>query len=126
MKTTYRKRNQPPRRRNLLPVAVLLVVLVAAAIIAVALLTGRNTSAPAVPDTGTSAGAWMKNENGYYFNNAGEVILPATLKGIDVSQYQGEIDWQKAKDAGIDFAIIRCGYGSEWYGVEGYNQDDPY
>ena len=40
----------------------------------------------------------MKNENGYYFNNAGEVILPATLKGIDVSQYQGEIDWQKAKE----------------------------
>lgn len=126
MKTTYRKRNQPPRRRNLLPVAVLLVVLVAAAIIAVALLTGRDTSAPAVPDTGTSAGAWMKNENGYYFNNAGEVILPATLKGIDVSQYQGEIDWQKAKDAGIDFAIIRCGYGSEWNGEGEYNQDDPY
>jgi len=33
----------------------------------------------------------------------------ATL-GIDVSKYQGEIDWKKVADAGIKFAIIRCGY----------------
>lgn len=29
--------------------------------------------------------------------------------GIDVSRFQGEIDWKKVKDAGIDFAIIRAG-----------------
>lgn len=34
-------------------------------------------------------------------------------KGIDVSVHQGKIDWQKVKDAGIDFAILRCGYGSD-------------
>ena len=34
------------------------------------------------------------------------------LKGIDVSKYQGTIDWNKAKDV-IDFAILRCGYGSD-------------
>ena len=28
--------------------------------------------------------------------------------GIDVSQYQGLINWEVAKDH-IDFAIIRCG-----------------
>lgn len=32
--------------------------------------------------------------------------------GIDVSQYQGLIDWEVAKDH-IDFAIIRCGYGQD-------------
>lgn len=32
-------------------------------------------------------------------------------KGIDVSAYQGNIDWQKVKASGIDFAIIRAGYG---------------
>lgn len=31
--------------------------------------------------------------------------------GIDVSEYQGEIDWQKVKAAGRTFAILRCGYG---------------
>jgi GH25 family lysozyme M1 (1,4-beta-N-acetylmuramidase) len=34
-------------------------------------------------------------------------------KGIDVSTYQGDIDWDKVKKAGIEFAIIRCGFGSD-------------
>ena len=36
----------------------------------------------------------------------------ATYQGIDVSTYQGVIDWQQMKARGVDFAIIRCGYGS--------------
>lgn len=34
------------------------------------------------------------------------------LKGIDVSVYQGVIDWEKVKPQ-IDFAIIRCGLGDD-------------
>ena len=34
--------------------------------------------------------------------------------GIDVSQWQANINWQEVADSGIDFAIIRCGYGSDW------------
>lgn len=41
---------------------------------------------------------------------------PAVL-GIDVSQHQGEIDWQAVKDAGIRFVIIRV--GGRGYGAEG-------
>ena len=33
------------------------------------------------------------------------------MKGIDVSSHQGLIDWAKVKAAGIEFAIIRAGYG---------------
>lgn len=32
------------------------------------------------------------------------------LKGIDVSEHNGTIDWQKVKNAGINFAIIRLGW----------------
>lgn len=32
------------------------------------------------------------------------------LKGIDVSKYQGSIDWSKVKSAGYNFAFIRVGY----------------
>lgn len=32
-------------------------------------------------------------------------------KGIDVSKHQGRIDWKKVKSAGIEFCIIRAGYG---------------
>lgn len=31
-------------------------------------------------------------------------------QGIDVSKWQPQIDWQKVKADGIDFAIIRIGY----------------
>lgn len=40
-------------------------------------------------------------------------------KGIDVSYYQGDIDWERAKSAGVEFAVIRCGYG-----MDVKNQDD--
>lgn len=33
------------------------------------------------------------------------------MKGIDVSVHNGVIDWQAVKDAGMDFAICRTGYG---------------
>ena len=32
-------------------------------------------------------------------------------RGIDVSTWQGEIDWNKVKNSGIEFAIIRSGWG---------------
>ena len=35
------------------------------------------------------------------------------FKGIDLSNHNGVIDWEKVKAAGIDFAIIRVGYGSD-------------
>ena len=31
--------------------------------------------------------------------------------GIDVSQWQGTIEWEKVKASGIEFAMIRAGYG---------------
>lgn len=34
------------------------------------------------------------------------------VKGIDVSKWQGAIDFQKVKNSGIEFVIIRAGYGT--------------
>lgn len=33
------------------------------------------------------------------------------MKGIDVSKHQGKIDWKKVANSGVEFAIIRAGYG---------------
>ena len=33
------------------------------------------------------------------------------MKGIDVSFWQGEIDWGKVRDSGVQFAVLRGGYG---------------
>lgn len=44
------------------------------------------------------------NELQYYSSNR-----KASSFGIDVSKYQGEIDWEKVAGSGIDFAMIRMG-----------------
>lgn len=33
------------------------------------------------------------------------------FSGIDVSEHQGMIDWEKVKSDGVQFAMLRCGYG---------------
>ena len=43
------------------------------------------------------------------------------IAGIDVSSHQTNIDWNAVKKAGVDFAIIRCGYGKD-----DQKQDDKY
>lgn len=40
-------------------------------------------------------------------------VFKMEFKGIDVSKWQENIDWKKVKNAGIDFAIIREGYGKK-------------
>lgn len=35
------------------------------------------------------------------------------IKGIDVSRYQGTVDWEQVKAAGYQFAMLRAGYGSD-------------
>ncbi len=39
-------------------------------------------------------------------------VEKAYIKGIDVSKWQGTIDWSKVKKDGIEFAMIRSSYGS--------------
>lgn len=43
--------------------------------------------------------------------------------GIDVSYYQGNIDWKKVKNSGVEFVIIRVGYRG--YGSAGTLVEDP-
>lgn len=43
--------------------------------------------------------------------------------GIDVSKWNGDIDWDKVKNAGVEFAIIRAGYRGS---VTGSLVEDPY
>ena len=72
------------------------------------------------PKLTDNANSW-RYENGQPITNMYDTLLladesyhpDATLTGIDVSKHQGVIDWEKVKAAGIDFAIIRCGYAED-------------
>ena len=55
----------------------------------------------------------LKSEN-FRMNDAGEMEYMengavVSHKGIDVSKYQGEIDWNKVKADGVEYAFIRLG-----------------
>ena len=98
-------------------------LLVAAAVTAVILLSASEpeiTPEPTTEPAPTTLPPPLANtlgpedfiyENGYLTCTAAESRL-----GIDVSKYQGVIDWQAVKRAGITFAMIRVagrGYGPE-------------
>ena len=46
-------------------------------------------------------------ENGYKNYESEEITA---ILGIDVSVYQGKIDWAKVRESGVEFAMIRVGY----------------
>ena len=59
------------------------------------------------------------NRNNYLLLSHGE-----STAGVDVSAFQGNIDWQAVADSGIEFAMIRLGYRG--YGQKGTLVEDEY
>lgn len=49
--------------------------------------------------------------------------VPQAALGIDVSRYQGMIDWNQVAASGVQFAMIRVGYRTQTTGVL---NEDPY
>jgi len=60
---------------------------------------------------------FVKNGSRMYYND----YSYTTALGIDVSSYQGEIDWQSVAADGVEFAMIRLGYRG--YSEGGLNLD---
>ena len=67
-----------------------------------------------IPKNPYDPSLFQYNENGYLTYNSGDYTCAV---GVDVSRYQGEIDWERVRDSGVDFAILRLGYRG--YGSEG-------
>ena len=45
----------------------------------------------------------------YSFGSDG-ALATGSVMGIDVSKWNGNIDWEAVKNSGVNFVIIRCGY----------------
>ena len=58
-------------------------------------------------------GAYWGTYNGTpaFFESNGNLFVQQAKGVIDVSEWQGDIDWAKAKSAGVEGAIIRISYG---------------
>ena len=46
----------------------------------------------------------------YVFGSDGVLTTSSGARGIDVSKWNGSIDWKAVRNEGIEFVIIRCGY----------------
>ena len=60
-------------------------------------------------------------QDGEYISYLGD--SPKTMRGIDVSEHQREIDWQMVAADGVEFAMIRVGYRGY---TEGKIREDAY
>lgn len=67
----------------------------------------ENTQIETVQESTQNATAPEITKNSYSFYK--DKDLSTSIDGIDVSEFQGYIDWQQVKDAGIEFAFIRIG-----------------
>lgn len=72
------------------------------------------------PSTASSSGSNVSSDSTSVSTPVSEVIdlykNGNTEIGIDVSSWQGEIDWSKVRTAGVEFAMIRVGYQAEYGG----------
>lgn len=126
-------------KKKIVPLLALAVIALTGIVLAVVL--GGNAPAgepepPAVPHQGEvqlndGAGeVWLPREDtvqsvlceeDFFTNAAGWPVYIGNdytaLRGIDVSELQGSIDWEKVKEAGIDFAFLRLGFRG--YGKSG-------
>lgn len=65
-------------------------------------------------DKGNSriAGFGRPRYDGYEQDNSqDDTVNDATYNCVDVSEYNGDIDWEQAKASGVEYAFIRCGLG---------------
>lgn len=46
----------------------------------------------------------------YNFASDGTLMTGSGTMGIDVSKWNGDIDWNAVKNSGVSYVIIRCGY----------------
>lgn len=78
-------------------------------------------SEPTIPP---EANPYTVKDFQYDQNNYLRCLRQDSYAGVDVSAFQGDIDWTKVKASGIDFAIIRLGYRG--YGKAGRMVEDEY
>ncbi len=71
-----------------------------------------------------SSEATVSPFTGKTYTHESQVSNKIVRHGIDVSKYQGDIDWEKAKKAGVYFAFVRVGYRG--YGESGTISGDSY
>ncbi len=96
-----------------------------------------------VNEKGKKVTGWRKIKGKYYYfnENKGGILRNNKRKmgvrlsqlsdnvltiGIDMSQWQGNVNWNKIKASGVDFVMLRLGYGKGRYGSSSCTVDSKF
>lgn len=122
----FRRRDHNKKQLMIIAVAIVAVLITIIAVIAVSTDKKKTSSEKdnekekVVYDTTITGDAEQDPENVETEEEEGTDVDAQDLSeekgrsnGIDVSKWQGKIDWQKVKKSGIEFAFIRIGYRGE-------------
>ena len=122
----FRRRNHNRKIFIIVAVTIVAILITTITLIAVSAAKKKATSEEGdnkekvVYDTSTTGDAEQDPENVETEEEDGTDVDARELSeergrsnGIDVSKWQGKIDWQKVKNSGIEFAFIRIGYRGE-------------
>ena len=122
------------KRKILIIAVVLLSVVLVAALLTLALLerkapapsTPTETTEP-IPETTTlpppTESPFVPTDFGYEGDYL-TCLTDESYLGVDVSSYQKDVDWEKVREAGFEFAILRVGFRG--YGQTGVLNPDKY
>ncbi len=110
-------------------------VLLVLVFVLVAVLGGKGTKQPQTEPSTTEDTALQATEPTFLANPYGpndfqfagdylSCLAGESILGIDVSSFQGEIDWSQVRAAGVEFVIIRV--GGRGYGAEGKLYEDAF
>ena len=124
MQKRYRRKRRILRRRN--PSALVSIVLIVFSLLVMMMVYHENQKKLRTPVISNLV------EHDYDFSNLysenGFILYEddtyTSIPGIDVSSHQGAIDWKKVKEAGVQFAYIRCGYRGYETGL--INKDETF
>lgn len=123
-KIILQKLNNPSKeKKKIILISGIIVILLALIVIAVIVFkpnkkkSDKNSTPANKYDTTLTGNAEYDPENAELDAEEGATVTAKDLiagknrtNGIDVSHWQGKIDWKQVKESGIDFAFIRIGY----------------
>ena len=100
-------------RRGVAPIIIIIIVGVALAALTVGLILfftrPKRTPIDLAAVQNIQPDATKLTKMGDYYTYSDPDKNMSSVLGIDVSSHQGEVDWKKVKDAGVDFVFIRIG-----------------
>lgn len=123
---TRKRRNFTKRYRRRNPSALVSIVLIVFSLLVMMMVYHENQKKLRTPVISNLVEhdydySNLYSENGFILY---EDDTYTSIPGIDVSSHQGMIDWKKVKEAGVQFAYIRCGYRGYETGL--INKDETF